>query len=292
MPNPILYLQAMGAAFLVSALVFVAGGWRRPAGKNAVGMGLGLAIGYSLLKLWSPWPPTSALARMVWLIMPSICVIELLAATPRVPLWLGWALRILLAGATARILLHSSIYLDPSRGEWTAAQAVSTLAVCAILLAGIWAMLWCLSRRSIGASLPLSLSATVLTAGVMIILAGYVSGGEAAWPLGAVLAGFAVASLCLDPRSTSPGAVSIGVVGLFSLLIIGRYFGGLSTPGALAMFLTPLLCWLPELPPLSRAKFWQRELLRLGIVAIPLVITLVLAKQAFDRDAASPYGSY
>ena len=136
----------------------------------------------------------------------------------------------------------------------------------------------------------MSLSVTILTAGVTIVLAGYVSGGEAAWPLGAALAGFAAATWWLDRHSVSPGAISIGVVGLFSLLLIGRYFGGLSTLGALGLFLTPLLCWLPELPPLSRAKFWQREWLRLAAVAIPLAITLVLAKQAFDHDAASPYG--
>ncbi|MFO0918477.1 MAG: hypothetical protein U0872_09205 [Planctomycetaceae bacterium] len=92
----------------------------------------------------------------------------------------------------------------------------------------------------------MSLSVTILTAGVTIVLAGYVSGGEAAWPLVAVLAGFAAATWWLDRHSVSPGAISIGVVGLFSLLLIGRYFGGLSTLGALGLFLTPLLCWLPE----------------------------------------------
>ena len=38
-----------------------------------------------------------------------------------------------------------------------------------------------------------------------------------------MLAGFAVASFCLDPRSTSPGAVSIGVVGLFSGVMVSRF---------------------------------------------------------------------
>ncbi|MFO0918476.1 MAG: hypothetical protein U0872_09200 [Planctomycetaceae bacterium] len=92
MPDPLLYLKAMGIAFFASALVLIAGGWRRPAVRNAagvVGVGAGLAIGYYVLKLWHPWPPTNALARLIWLVLPAAWGIELLAAIPHVPRWLS-----------------------------------------------------------------------------------------------------------------------------------------------------------------------------------------------------------
>src|SRR5436853_4481288 len=175
MPDPILYLQAMGAAFAASALVLLSARWRRrPAWVHAagvIGIGLGLALGYYVLKMWPAWPPANALARLLWLILPAVLATELLAGLPRVPAWLVWSLRMLLAAVSGRILLHGSIYLDPAHGEWTAWQAVLTLILCGGLLASVWGLLGLLSRRSAGISLPLALAAATLCTGVIVILA-------------------------------------------------------------------------------------------------------------------------
>ena len=38
------------------------------------------------------------------------------------------------------------------------------------------------------------------------------------------------------------------MVGLFSLLVIGHFFGELTTAHAILLLFAPLLGWLPELP--------------------------------------------
>ena len=80
--------------------------------------------------------------------------------------------------------------------------------------------------------------------------------------------------------------LGIGVVSLFGVLFVGRFFGRLSTGCAIAMLLAPLLCWVTEMPLLRHRKPGLVGLLRLMLVAIPLVIVLTLAKQNFDRDMA------
>jgi len=84
----------------------------------------------------------------------------------------------------------------------------------------------------------------------------------------------------------APAIVGIGVLGLFGLLFIGRFFGRLSTASALAMLLAPLLCWATEAPFLRERKPWLVGSLRLALVAIPLAVVLVAAKREFDRDMA------
>ncbi len=105
------------------------------------------------------------------------------------------------------------------------------------------------------------------------MLAGYIAGGAAAWPLVAALAGTSVAASRIARPLASEGAIGIGVVGLFGLLFIGRFFGALTTERALVLFFAPLLCWVTELPLLRHRKPWLVGLLRLVLVALPLVNT-------------------
>jgi predicted MFS family arabinose efflux permease len=83
-----------------------------------------------------------------------------------------------------------------------------------------------------------------------------------------------------------PALLGVGVVGLVSLLLIGRFFGRLSTVSALVLLVAPLACWATEIPLLRTRKKWIVELVRLVLVAIPLIVVLILAKQEFDREMA------
>ncbi len=71
--------------------------------------------------------------------------------------------------------------------------------------------------------------------------------------------------------------------------MMGRFFGNLSTVQGLALFLAPLLCWAGELPFLRCRKPLVIGAARLVLVAIPLVIVLVLAKEEFDRTMENSY---
>ena len=46
----------------------------------------------------------------------------------------------------------------------------------------------------------------------------------------------------------------------YSLLVVGRFFGELSSTHGILLFASPLLGWLPELPGLRRLPRWVRNL--------------------------------
>lgn len=293
MPDPFLYSLAMIAAAGVSMLFILTLGWLLRANSfsqiNLVavpGIGLGLAAGFAILKLQLDWPPTNAIGRFLLIVVPVCVGVEFAGSFVRLPRWVVWFLRVLLAAATGRILLHASVYLGGPRSEWTPTQAILILALCCSVLLAEWALLSWLSRRSSGAIVPLAIALATQSAAITIMLAGYVTGGAAAIVFVAASTGSIIASGLLAKRPDSQGAIGIGLVGLYGLLFIGRFFGALSTGAALTLILSPLLCWAMEIPILPRRRRWIVGVCCLVLVAIPLAILLVLAKQYFDQHTA------
>ena len=304
MPEPLLYLKAMGTAAIVSAIIVLAMVLARRHASTTwlnlsciLGIGLGLVVGHSVVSLRLAWPPVNGLDRFLTITVPLALSIELIAGFQNVPRWVAWLLRMSLAATIPRILLHGSVYLSDSPEGWTPWQAGMSLAVCGALLAGVWSLLSWLSQRSPGASILLALSLPILCAGLTVMMAGYIKGGVAAFPLLATLVGTTVAARLMSKRSAAlsnfrtPAIVGIGVVGLFGLLFVGRFFGRLSTDYALAMLLSPLLCWVTEIPQLRHRKPWFVGSLRLVLVAIPLLVVLAAAKRDFDRKMAPLLGN-
>ncbi len=303
MPDPLLYLKAMGAAAIVIALIVLAMvGARRHASTTwlnfacVIGMGLGLAVGYEVVSLRLAWPPVNGLDRFLTITVPLVLGIELIASFQNVPRWIAWLLRMSLAATIPRILLHGSVYLSDSAEGWTPWQTGAALAVCGALLAGVWSLLSWLSERSPGTSISLALCLPILCAGLTVMMAGYIKGGVAAFPLVATLVATTIASRLMSQRSVAlanfraPAIIGVGVVSLFGLLFLGRFFGRLSTGSALAMLLAPLLCWVTEMPRLRHRQPWRLDLLRLVLVAIPLLVVLAAAKRDFDRKMAPLLG--
>ena len=297
MPDPLLYLQSIGAATIVSTLcVWAMVGWRPSSsvvGLNSasvVGMGLGLALGGHVLGLRLAWPPVNGLDRLLMIVMPMALGMELIACFECVPQRVAWLLRMSLAATTPRILLHGSVYLSGGNDHLPMWQSVVVMAVCAVLLAGVWGLLSALPERSAGDSIPLVLGLTIQCAGLTIMMAGYIQGGGAAIPLAATIVSTTIAAWLIQRRpgdpthAHCPAIMGVGVVGLFGVLFIGRFFGRISNGCALAMLLTPLLCWVTELPFLRHRNPWLRGLIRLMIVSSVLAFVLFAAKRDFDRD--------
>lgn len=291
MPDPLLFLKEMVSSAVVSAIVvLMIVGIVRPAGTRrqdlacVLAFGLGIAAGGYVRPFSSGWPPVSGLDRFLLIVIPTILGIELTAGLQWAPARLAWPLRISLAVAIPRIILHGSVYLNGSDGERTPWQLATESAVCVALLSGVWALIAWLFRRSPGVSIPLSLSLATQCAGITIMMAGYIKGGAAAFALATALATTAIALQMIAKLSHSSPCIGIGVVGLFGLLFVGSYFGRLSTGYAIAIWLSPLLCCLTEVPMLRRQKRWIVASLRLFFVFLPLVVVLILAKRDFDRD--------
>lgn len=297
MPEPLLYMKAMAAAAIASALFVLAVFAVRRTASTALwnqacvpGIGLGLTVGYSVLSLRPALPPVNGLDRLLAIVVPAALAIELISGFQRTSRRVAWSLRLILAAMIPRILLHGSVYLSGSDDGWTLWQAAAVLSACSVLLAGFWSLLSLLSVRTPGVSLPLALCAAIQCTGITVMMAGYIKGGAAALPLVASLLATTAGSWLVCKQSASaksfhtPVILGMGVVGLFGLLFIGRFFGRLSTGAVLTMLLAPLLCWATETLPLRYRKPRLVGTLRLVLVAIPLVLVLVQAKIDFDRD--------
>jgi hypothetical protein len=167
----------------------------------------------------------------------------------------------------------------------------------AVVLAGTWMALAALAgktstgaqsgneTRARGMAVVVSLIVAASGAGVTIMLSGYSSGGQMGLPLTAALTGTAA---CLLVRVSVPiqGVIGLGVVGLFSLLLIGRFFGELAMSHAVLLFLAPLLGWLTELPYIRQIRYAARGIARVLLTAAPVAVSLFLAQQRFAEESS------
>ncbi|MGY8770120.1 MAG: hypothetical protein ACKVH8_17020 [Pirellulales bacterium] len=297
MPDPILYLKVIAATAIIStACVLLIAALQRSGKKNCLGIGCaaaigcGLIVGCYLLSLQMAWPPRSAIERFLTLVLPLVLTIELVAGFNRLPHWSVWLLRGTLALILPRILLHGSVYLSGEEYGWPLWQTYFVPLVGGVLLVGMWSLLLRLTERSSGSSISLTIQMSTLCAGFTVMMAGYIKGGSIAFLLVAALLVTTIGGSLLFKRSDEsedngmPVIIGVGVIGLFSFLFIGRYFGELTTGTALVVLLAPLLCWTTELPLLRNQKPWFVDIFHLFLVAIPLLIVLFLAKREFDKN--------
>ena len=124
MPDPIVILSAMGIAFAVSDLVVGGFGWpRRTSGRAWVdaswvlGVASGFFLGCWVLGNRPHWPPRDDHDRLFIVVLPAIVLVELLAASKRVPRWLVNALRAAVIIGTAPVLLFGTSYLSDQNGR-------------------------------------------------------------------------------------------------------------------------------------------------------------------------------
>ena len=320
MPDPISYLKASVAAVVASALIVLA--FRLILRKSVLStaavicvlaVGGGVVTGYGVLQFSWTWPPVNALNRFLMIVLPATLVVELLAAVPggdeAVSIRIltnsatkksrsRWAhgFRLALYASVGRILLHDSVYLgdvgNDHPDEWTFTQAVAVFGGSFLGLITSWSLLCRLSERSATGSITVSLAMAIQCTGLATMMAGYIKGGAAAIPLTAALLGTILSSALLlngfgdSDKRYLQGTIGIGVIGLFSLLCIGHYFGQLTGLRAIVLFLTPLLCWISELPGLRSRPAWQKSGVRLIAVTMVLSAVLLSAKQDFDRKMA------
>jgi len=289
MPDPVELLKAMALAAGVAGAVLLILGKAgrslnavRPALGWPLGVGLGFFAGCLLIPDLRPeWPPAEDLDRFLLIVLPATVLVEAVAAWPRVPRWLAWLLRAALAFAAARVLLHGSTYLvqpaGPGNGEWSGEQRWYWLGGLGILLVFGWAGLELLNRKAPSRWIPLALAVVCLASAVAVMLTGYASSGQLGMPLTGALVGATLASLLVSSPEGQSAPLGVGIVSLFSLLVMGCFFAGLDTISAALLFLAPLVCWPPVLPKL-------RGVVQVLLATLLAAVLVFLALQRFGEE--------
>lgn len=113
------------------------------------------------------------------------------------------------------------------------------------------------------------------------MLSGYYGAGLLGLGLAGALAGATLASYFDQLQPPSRGSLGMSVVGIFAVVLVGRFFGTLTTGLAACLLLAPLLAWIVELPRLRQATPAWRTAGRLACVAIPLVVVVMVAQRSF-----------
>ncbi len=302
MPDPVALATAMAVAAATALAIAFFCGWPGRAARPAwlvdagwvVGSAAGFFLGCWLLGVRPAYPFSQDLDRLLALILPVVLAVELVAVFPVVPRPIVWALRVIASAAVAPILLKGSSYLTdvagPGTREWSPAWAAVVLAGLAAGLATVWALLARLARRAPGLSQAVCLAGTSAGAALSVMLSGYATGGQIGLPLAAALLGATLAALILPRSPCAAGPLGVGLVVLFSLLVIGRFFGDLSSAHAVLLFCAPLVGWLPELPYVRRLPAWARGLARVILAAVLVSAVVLDAQRRFveNSQSASP----
>lgn len=290
MPDLILMSEAFAAAGVLALAVTLLLGRSPRADVAAAGAAPAVLIaayaGWWVLGLLPRVPPRESADWLLVAVLPAAAVAEMIAAaSARV----GWAARVAVAALAVPVLLRGSVYVTdlagPGSREWSPGQTWLTYVALAAALLTAWAALERLAARTRGVTALACVTGAVLGAGVVLMLSGYATGGPLGLPLAAALGAAAVAALAGKAEASATGAIGVGVVGLFALLVVGRLFAGLSDLNAALLFAAPLFAWLPEALP-ERPRL--RAALRLGLTAAAVLIALVLAQQKFAADSARP----
>jgi hypothetical protein len=209
---------------------------------------------------------------------------------------------LVVAAAAAPILLWGTTYLSdkgiPGTPEWTPAEAALILGGLAVTLAAVWGWLHSLARRAPDPANPLLLSVSCVAGSGAVMYFGYATGGQLGFPLAAALVGATLASLVLAGRPNVQGSVGVGIVGLFALLVVGRFFGKLTTPHAAGLFALPLLAGLRDMLPILRNRPLLRKTVRAGLaltlagVIVGLVWLRTAQSSQAGGGASSEFESY
>ncbi len=290
MPDPLLMAKAFGIAAAIAMTVTVLRGRSSRKMVNAAVAVLALLsalyVGLWILDLLPHFQPREALDRLLLIVVPATTVAELIAAASE---RIGWIARGAVAASAAPVLLWGSVYTTnlsgPNSRVWSPAMIWAILMMLAVLLMAAWILTNRLSQRGGDRLSLVCLAGTALGAALTIMLSGYATGGQLAVPLAAGLAGVVIGSVMRKSSEPDASVAGIGVVTIFGLLVVGRLFASLTNLNAALLFAAPLFSWAAEV---VRSRPRLRTSLRLGLVALPVVVALVLAQQKFAADSQQP----
>jgi hypothetical protein len=294
MGDPISILLAMAVAAAVAAAFVLLGGvpWRAPSPtRGAIAWALGIGVGFIAgSRVFGEWRPLAEdQGRLLFLVVPAAMLVDMLAVLPRMPPWIVVGLRLLVCAFATRVLLDGTVYLQPPSATnpdgWSATPSLLIQGGLGLALFIVWQMLTTFGNSVGRRTEALGLSLVSAAAAVTIMFSGYASGGQLGFPLAGALAGAVVASIVTTPKK---GAIGPGVVGVFGVLVVGRFLGSLTDANAALLFAAPLLLLIAAAPGVRRLPGWLRTPLVLVLVIVPLGIAAERARRDFVASLTQP----
>jgi len=307
MPDFMLLFEGSARAGALVAFVLLLAGWPwrqshpvRVAAAGALALGGAVLLGAWMLQLSLHFPPSEPIDRLLFVLLPAVVGVEAVAAVLRLP-WLGWLLRCMVAAAAAPILLHGAGYITELRGShppWSTTQSSLLLTTFAVCVGANWVQLDRLAQRGAGRSVVLSLAVVIAGSGITLMLSGYLSDPQLAFPVTGELAGAFAASLILARTpELLRGVIGVAVVVLFGFLLIGYFFSELALTNGILLFAAPLLAWLPEWLRTPQTASRKAGVARVTLAILPVALALTLAgltkpteKPRQERDSI-PYSA-
>jgi len=235
-----------------------------------VGIGLAFLIGAAVYSGHPRWPLTSENEdRFLAILLPLAVMTEVVAFF--LPGWVAWTGRLLISLSATPLLLLGTVYFQ----TWSGLQTTLWLGILATCLMLAWVSLDCQIRLLPPRTVLFGLAGVNAGAGIVLMIGGYATGGPLAMILGAALATTALVSPRTLPAKALAGAASIGLVGLFAILVSGHFLASLGLDHAAILFAAPVLAWVLILPRIRKAAMLRVAVLVLE--ALPVVGVVGLA---------------
>ena len=235
-----------------------------------VAIGLPFLIGAAIYSGHPRWPFTSENEdRFLAILLPLAVMTEVVAFF--LPGWVAWTGRLLISLSATPLLLLGTVYFQ----TWSGLQTALWLGILADCLMLAWVSLDCQIRLLPPRTVLFGLAGVNAGAGIVLMIGGYATGGPLAMILGAALATTALVSPRTLPAKALAGAASIGLVGLFAILVSGHFLASLGLDHAAILFAAPVLAWVLILPRIRKAAMLRVAVLVLE--ALPVVGVVGLA---------------
>jgi len=283
-PSEILLLFLVPAT--LAGLALMIGARSEPPGRRigALGVGCGFLGGYlGLFGELPALPPHDAGQGLFYVV---------LAAT--LAAWFEGSGR---AGPLARLPLRVLVatlapllYLKNLVKNWNGDEVLEHVGPIALAILIVWSGMDALARKRPGATVPLSFWLAATGASVGLLISTFAVNSQLAGTLAAILGAATVASWIWPRATLAGGAAGVVAVTLAMLCAGGVHLSALPPFAGLALVLAPLAAWLGELLGAGRMSPRKAVLLRLALVALPVLAGLWIAWE--QRPPPDPYADY
>jgi len=271
-------VMSLLGAMVLTALVaggMLAGRWdstERSSRAQLLSWPLGVALAFlvgALVFSGRPrWPIKENEDRLLAILLPLVAFTE--AGAFFLKSWLAWTGRLILAFAATPILLAGTTYLK----DWTVPQASLWLGGLASCLLLAWASLDLQMKHLPPRLVLVGLAGVAAGAGITLMFGGYATGGPLAIILGAALAATVLVSPGTLPICAWRAVASLGLIGLFAMLVSGHFLASLGLDHAVILFAAPLLAWALILPRIRKAAMLRLAVLVLEAIPVAGIVGL------------------